>query len=149
MKSAGALTEKISWLFLEWRRFLQKRLVPYDITLQQLSLLKQLSKREFLSPNEIADWLHCDRPTASVVIKNLEKKEFVYRQKDENNAKYHRIYLSDKGKSFLQDITSSLPALTDNPFDVLSSEESDMLYSLLDKCCSRVNDIVNKEQEEN
>lgn len=147
IKSSGALTEKISWLFLEWRRFLQKRLLNYEITIQQLSLLSQLNKKEYLLPNEIASWLHCDRPTASVIIKNLEKKKFVNRKKDENNAKYSKIILTESGKKFLEDVHSTLPPLEVNPFDVLTSEESEMLFSLLKKCSERMKEIINENEK--
>ena len=30
-------------------------------------------KTEYLLPSQIADMLYCDRPTASVIIKNMEK----------------------------------------------------------------------------
>jgi len=123
---------------------LQKRLQNFDITTQQLSLLSQLNKKEYLHPNEIASWLHCDRPTASVIIRNLEKKRFVSRKKDENNAKYSKIILTENGRSFLEDIHLTLPPLEVNPFDVLTLEESEILYSLLKKCCERMKDISNE-----
>lgn len=141
IKSSGILTEKIAWLFLEWRGFNQKRLVTYDITIQQRSLLNELNKNEFLLPNEIVDYLHCDRPTASVIIKNLEKKDWVNRKKDEKNAKFHKILISEKGKKVLQDVNSSVQPLTISPFDMLTSEESDQLFYLLKKCEDRMNEI--------
>jgi len=142
MKSSAILTEKIAWLFLEWRRFNQKRLLIYDITIQQMALLNELNKNDFLSPNEIADYLHCDRPTASVIIKNLEKKDWIYRRKDEKNAKYHKILISEKGKEILQRVNSSVSPLTISPFDVLTSKESDQLFYLLKKCEDRIKEIT-------
>ncbi len=149
IKGSGALTEILSWIFLEWRRFLQKRLVGYGISLQQLALLGYFVKHEFLMPNEIADYLHCDRPTASVVIKNLEKKGFIYRKKDERNAKYHKLFISTRGKEFLEFVNSSVPPLEVNPFDVLSSEEKEHLYYLLEKCRNRTKEIIKQNSKEN
>lgn len=148
IKSTGVLTERLSWLFLEWRRFLQKRLVGYNISLQQISLLRQLDKHEFLLPNEVAVFLHCDRPTASVVIKNLEKKSFIYQMKDERNAKYHKLFISKKGKELLEFVNASVPPLTVSPFDVLSPEENEQLYYLLNKCCNRTKEIINQNIKE-
>ncbi|SMC16518.1 DNA-binding transcriptional regulator, MarR family [Clostridium acidisoli DSM 12555] len=149
IKNFGILTEKIAWLFLEWRRFNQKRLVSYDITIQQRALLNELNKNEFLSPNEIANYLHCDRPTASVIIKNLEKKDWIYRKKDEKNAKFHKILISEKGKEILQSVNSSVQPLTISPFDVLTSEESEQLFYLLKKCEDRMNEIKDSKENNN
>jgi DNA-binding MarR family transcriptional regulator len=143
IKSTGALTERLAWLFLEWRRFLQRRLVGYDISLPQLSLLRELGRHEFLLPSQIADHLHCDRPTASVVIKNLEKKGYIYRKKSKENARYHKLFLSQKGREYLGKINASVPPVTVSPFDVLSPEENEQLYALLKKCCDRVKEITN------
>jgi DNA-binding MarR family transcriptional regulator len=107
-----------------------------------------LNKREFLLPLEIADYLHCDRPTASVIIKNLEKKALIYRKKDEKNSKFHRIYISKVGQEYIQMIDSSVPKLTVSPFDILSQEEKEQLLMLLDKCCSRMKDIAENHKEE-
>lgn len=148
VKSYGLLTEKLSWLFLEWRRYLQKGLLSYDITLQQMSLLHRLDKKESMLPNEIADYLHCDRPTASVILRNLEKKEYILRRKDPVNAKYHHIAISDKGKKFLELLSSSMPRVTVSPFDVLTPEENEQLYYLLTKCCDRTKDIIHLNQKE-
>ncbi|OAA84831.1 MarR family winged helix-turn-helix transcriptional regulator [Clostridium ljungdahlii] len=149
IKSSGILTEKIAWLFLEWRRFNKKRLVIYDITIQQMALLNELYKNESLSPNEIADYLHCDRPTASVIIKNLEKKDWIYRKKDEKNAKYHKIIILENGKEVLQKVNSSVQPLTISPFDVLTSEESDQLFYLLKKCEDRMKEITHLKENNN
>ena len=113
-----------------------------------MSLLKQLVKHEFLLPNEAAAFLHCDRPTASVVIKNLEKKGFIYRRKDERNAKYHKLFISNSGKEFIKFVDSSVPPLAVNPFDVLSSEEKEQLNYLLEKCCNRAKEIINQNIKE-
>lgn len=148
IRKEGELTEKLAWLFLEWRRFLQRRLAGYDITLQQMSLLKRLKKSDYLLPHEIADFLHCDRPTASVIIKNLERKGYVNRAKDEGNAKYRRISISKEGNDYLDAIDASLEPLGVSPFDVLSPEENETLYRLLKKCCERTRKIVGKTEKE-
>ena len=111
-----------------------------------MSLLNKLKKSEFLLPLEIADYLHCDRPTASVIIKNLEKKEFVYRKKDDRNAKYHRVYLSKKGLDYIEMVNKALPTLTISPFDVLTPEESEQMLMLLNKCCNRMKVILEQNE---
>lgn len=127
---------------------MQRRLSGHDITLQQLSLLKQLCKNEFMLPNEIAGHLHCDRPTASVIISNLEKKGFVSKTKDQRNAKYHRVSISDIGRDYYNAVNASLAPLSVSPFDILSPEENELLYSLLKKCFDRTKEIINQTNKE-
>ncbi len=132
------MMEKVGWLFLEWRRLRQKRITPYGLTIQQYSILRQLAKSDYLAPSDIAEWLHCDRPTASVIIKNLEKKEWIARCKDEQNAKRHRIFITEQGKVLLQRIVDELPESPEHPFDVLTEEECAAMLSSLRKACKRM-----------
>jgi len=92
-------------------------------------------------PSEVAEYMHCDRPTASVIIRNLEKKGLIYRKKGEENARYHRLFISDRGKEYLKYINEEVPPLDISPFDVLTPEESEHLYELLTKCGDRMRDI--------
>lgn len=98
-------------------------------------------------PSEVAEYMHCDRPTASVIIKNLEKKGLIYRRKGEENARYHRLYLSDEGREYLAFINEAVPPLDISPFDVLTPEESEQLYGLLTKCADRMREIKDQKQE--
>ncbi len=132
------MMEKVGWLFLEWRRLRQKRISPYGLTIQQYSILKQLTKSDYLAPSDIAEWLHCDRPTASVIIKNLEKKEWIDRCRDEQNAKRHRIFITEQGKVLLQRIENELPDSPEQPFDVLTEEECAAMLGSLRKACKRM-----------
>ncbi len=92
------LMSKLGIVYLTWTRLLQKNLVPHKITLKQQYVLGQLSKNEFLYPSQIADMLFCDRPTATVIIKNMERQKWVKREKDVENAKQVRIYITEEGR---------------------------------------------------
>ena len=92
---------------LTWRRHLQSGLVKYGITLKQLYLLRQLAKREFLYPTKIAEMLYCDRPTATVVIGNMEKRSWVVRQKDPENRRRVRVQITPAGRDKLEEVITS------------------------------------------
>jgi DNA-binding MarR family transcriptional regulator len=77
-----------------WKRYLQKQLLPHNITLKQIYLLKQLIRFDFLYPARIAELLFCDRPTASVIIGNLVKRGWVQKKPDSENKKRVRISIT-------------------------------------------------------
>jgi DNA-binding MarR family transcriptional regulator len=127
--------------FLTWRRALQKELVPHKITLNQQYVLGQLTKREYLFPSQIADMLFCDRPTATVIIKNIEREKWVIREKDIENAKQIRVYITEEGRQKLASLKgASGPedmALYD-PLVCLTDKERDQLDTLLTKVLSNL-----------
>jgi len=77
---------KLGVVFLTWRRLLQKDLVKHRMTLKQHFVLLQLTKNEFLYPSHIAEMLFCDRLTATVVIKNMEREKWITRQQGTDTA---------------------------------------------------------------
>ncbi|MBE0636143.1 MarR family transcriptional regulator [Candidatus Bipolaricaulota bacterium] len=91
--------ELISAIHLGIRRYLQIGLETQDLTLNQNRLMMLLSQRPFLNPSEAAELLSCDRPTASVIIRNLEKKGWLSRQPDPENRRRVRIVLTDAGRA--------------------------------------------------
>lgn len=86
---------------LAWKRFVQKGLVGEGISLKQFYLLLQLAENPFLQPAMVAELLFCDRPTASVIIRNMEKREWIRREKDPKNRKHIRLFITECGREKL------------------------------------------------
>ena len=85
---------RIGVISLMWKRYLQRQLLPHNITLKQPYLLKQLIRVDFLYPAKISELLFCDRPTASVIIGNLVKNGWVQKDHDPENKKRVRISIT-------------------------------------------------------
>lgn len=136
---------KLGVIFLTWKRHLQRKLNPHKITLKQLYVLRQLERREFLYPSQIADMLFCDRPTATVVIKNLEREGWVTKEKDHENSKQIKVFLAPGGYQKLLSLKnkSKLPAEDFDPLECFTIEEKqqfDQLLSKLDRCIAKLKD---------
>ena len=128
------IMNKIGVIFLTYRRRLQKELTPYQITLKQQYVLNQLAKKGCLLPSEIAEMLFCDRPTATVVIKNLEKQHWVQREKDLKNGKQIMITLTAAGLKKLADLEKALGAKSNyDPTECFTADEKKQFEILLTK----------------
>jgi DNA-binding MarR family transcriptional regulator len=127
------LINKIGIIFLTHRRNYQRGFVPHNITLKQFFVLKQLVKTDFLNPSQIAEMLFCDRPTATVIIKNLERQGWIRREKDPENGKQVRIFITDGGREKLSAVTPAERADQKDPFECLTEEERDLLEKLITK----------------
>jgi DNA-binding MarR family transcriptional regulator len=117
--------ERVSIAHLIWTRYLQRGLLPYGINLKQVFMLRQLSKKEFLFPSQIAQMLFCDRPTATVIIRNMERQGWVKREKDPENKKRTRIFITPEGKAKLSSIPLSKyrSGKTPDPLSCFNEEE--------------------------
>lgn len=141
------LYEDLSWIFLEWRRYQQRRLKKYDITIQQYSLMKVIARAGSMCANEAAQFLHCDKPTLSVIIANLVKKGFMERIPDENDRRKCRLAVTETGLQELKRIQKENGRPRKRPFDVLSREEQEILGGYLALARKNLEEILREEEE--
>ncbi|MBA1334264.1 MAG: hypothetical protein HPY66_1973 [Firmicutes bacterium] len=137
-----SLMSKLGIAYLTWTRMLQKDLVPYKITLKQQYVLRQLSRKDFLYPSQIADMLFCDRPTVTVIIKNMEREKWVKKERDIENAKQVRISITEEGRQKLASLkgTSGPEDMARyDPLQCLTEEERKQLDVLMTKVLSHIN----------
>ena len=125
--------ETIGIVSLKWKRHWQKRIHPFGLTLQQFHLLRKLRENGSMFPSEIADILFCDRPTATVIIKNMEKKGWVKRRPDAKDYRRFHIALESSGEDKLDEITAVFdPHMKSlHPLDCFNPDERRRLNELL------------------
>lgn len=145
---SGKIMADMSTAFLSWKRHLQKSILPYQITLKQFFVLKQLLKKQVLYPAEVAAMLYCDRPTASVILRNMEKKGWIQTEPDPENRKRKRISITTEGEakrhSIPESVTSTgIPGF--DPLSVLSSREVETLKKLMSKVGHHCRQFVDKQ----
>ena len=69
-----------------------------NITREQLGILLLLSLGDGLYQTQIANILGKDRPNITRMIDVLETNGFIRREKDDNNRRILKVYLTEKGK---------------------------------------------------
>jgi DNA-binding MarR family transcriptional regulator len=119
--------------FLAWRRHCQKGLARHGITLKHVFILRQLSRRDYLYPADIAEMLFCDRPTATVVVDTMEKRGWVRRGKDPDNAKRMRVMLTESGRDKLASLATRAGGPRFDPLSCFSEPEKAQFEALLMK----------------
>lgn len=134
------LMEQLGTVFLTWRRGLQKGYVPYGVTLKQSYVLRQLSGREYQHPSEIADMLYCDRPTATVIIRNMVRQGWVTREPDPENRKKWRVRITPAGRAKHREVQKGAAAASrrSDPASCFSAEELEQMERLLDRLLDHV-----------
>ena len=140
----AAVMQRLGTAFLTWRRYRQRRIAPYGLTLKQSYLMDRLEKTAFLYPAQIAEMLFCDRPTATVVIKNMEKQDWVERQRDPQDRRQVRIMITGQGRKKLAEMRQSRPASSFDPLSCFCAEEIGELDRLLARLNRHLEEIKNE-----
>jgi DNA-binding MarR family transcriptional regulator len=110
----------ISRTHLTWKRHLQAGLVGQGITLKQLFVLRRLAKARFLHPAEIAEMLFCDRPTAAVVLRNMEKRGWILCEPDPDSRRRVLVRITPQGRRKLRAVMNSAKSQRTGAFDPMA-----------------------------
>lgn len=130
------IMEAIGTASLLWKRYAQQNIHPYGVTLNQYAVMRQLFQKGNLNPSHIAEILFCDRSTATVVLRNMEKKKWIKRDLDPDDHRRFQVSLTTAGLEKYQEIPWSTPENKKSRFQptaCFSQEEKKQLKLLLAK----------------
>jgi len=107
----------------------------FGLTLPQYNALVQLDRHGELNPSRIADLLFSDRPTTTVILKNLERRGWIERTRDESNRKFIVIRITHAGRKKLQELRDAEAAQGAGfePLGCFTTDELEQLESMLDR----------------
>lgn len=128
------IMSRLGIIFLTHRRYLEKTAKSNDLTLKQYYILRQLIRKEYLNPSEIADLLFCDRPTATVIIDNLKKYGYITKEKDIQDGKRIQVKITEQGREQVKKAQEAFDQYTDfDPLACFTEEEKKTFEELLIK----------------
>lgn len=122
-----------------------KKYKPYldelDITYTQYITLMVLWDHKEISVKDLGAYLYLDSGTLTPVLKSLEKKGFVARNRSKDDERVLLVSITNEG-SALRDKAVDIPAKMSSCV-ALNSEEAVQLYKLLYKVLGQVSLIEN------
>ena len=124
-----------NWIFLNYSKNLKK----YDISNQQYNVLRILNGQNGkpITINEIIERMLDKMSNASRLIDKLLAKGLVSREQRQGNRRACDVILTEKGKSFLEEVKTDMN-LNEDKMSPLTDEEFDTLNELLDKMRKKV-----------
>ena len=130
-------TKDVPIQFLLWQILNAQRqkaiqwLENVDMKPGQAGCLFILSKYGTLSQKENAEKLGVKPPSMTVLLRKLEKKNFVIRMQDENDQRISRIYLTEEGKAYIDQIKEMMREMDREMFEGILPEEKMLFRRLL------------------
>ena len=117
---------------LMYRDFLE-RLEPYGLTPFHYLVLCCLWQEDGLSTSGIADKLKQLGATLTGVVDRMESRNLVYRERDPDDRRVVRIWLTDEGKQLMQTLPPIGAATIERATTDISKKEQEILSKLLDQ----------------
>lgn len=125
----------VSQMYRKGNSYIGKQLSDIGIGSGQFMFLLELYRKDGRSQEELSERLSIDKGTTARAIKKLEEDGFLFRERDENDKRAYKIYLTDKGNNIKQPILDALKSWEDIITTRLSNEERAILDLLLNKIC--------------
>lgn len=97
-----------------------------------------ISLNEGITQKEISERLFVNKSTTAKAIKNLVKNEYVFKEKDGEDKRFDRLYLTNEGKKISGKVRETFLEVLDISTRNLSEEETDMAIILLKKILENV-----------
>lgn len=135
--SAGEL-ENAMTLFKKTNRLHQKifgkSVCNLELNRSQHMLLMHLVHHdEVTSQRELASQLEISPPAIAVVLKRLEKDGYIERTANQNDSRYNRISVTDKGRELAERTHKTFRSIDLQMFDGLSRNELTVFSECLEK----------------
>ena len=112
---------------------LKKTLKKYPINATEFSVMELLYSKGEKSIQEIRDRILLASGSATYVVDNLERKEYVSRIVNQNDRRVTYIKLTEAGKDLINDIFPTHKKNTKKIFNDLTNEELITLKEILKK----------------
>ena len=112
---------------------LKKTLKNYPINVTEFSVMEFLYSKGEKSIQEIRDRILLASGSATYVVDNLERKEYVRRIVNQNDRRITYIKLTQAGKDLINDIFPTHKKNTKKIFNDLTNEELIILKEILKK----------------
>ncbi|MCI3922964.1 MarR family transcriptional regulator [Paenibacillus sp. TRM 82003] len=123
---------------LKWE--LGTRLEPFDLTVPQWALLRDLYAQEAMSESErrvtpahVAERLHADRPTVSGIVDRLSKKDLLRAEPNPADRRSVLLRLTDEARALMPRLYDSSRESLDASLEGLSPEQIELLQATLGK----------------
>ncbi|MFB7156684.1 MarR family winged helix-turn-helix transcriptional regulator [Lysinibacillus sp. NPDC056232] len=90
-------------------------------------------KEKKLSQIQIGQMLKLDKNSVRFFIDDLERRDYVYREKNQENRRENLIGLTEQGENLVEQLMKTLAISENEVLNVLSLEEKEQLKNILTK----------------
>lgn len=133
-RSIGRL---VSILHRQSQIFINHALKDFKITSSEHAFLFYLYHNDGITQEDLSSYLYIDKSATARAIKSLELKDYVTRNKDLEDKRVNRVYLTDKAKKNIPIIKERVLQWSQFLTEDLDEKTSDFIFSTLE-------DMVNK-----
>lgn len=117
---------------------LNRKLKDISIRSGQHDFFYVISRYEGITQKELSEWLYISKSTTAKAVKNLMDHGYVRKEKDTEDNRYDRLYLTEKGKQISAQMQETFMEVVEITTRDLSPVEIRQTKELLKKILNNV-----------
>lgn len=123
---------------------INKKLEDYDIGSGQHDFLYVISNNEGITQKELSSLLNIGKATTAKAVKNLLKSGYIRREKDQEDKRFYRLYLTDRGKEIVPKVHATFEEMIEIYANGFSEEEYTQIIKTLKKLSENICNVKNE-----
>lgn len=132
--------ELLAQIALAYRNLSDSFMDQIDMHRAQATVLCRLFVQNGMTQTEIADQLSIQGATVTSMLQRMEEANLVTRQRDADDNRLVRVYLTDLGREKERDITGQFVKLEETIFAGIPDDQRDVLRQMLYKLLNNMTD---------
>ena len=116
-----------------YKRLMSKHLERLNITYSQLMVLRVINREPGITAKEILMQMDTDKATLSGVLSRLERDNYIYRVKNDNDKRVQNIYSSEGSERLCEEVSVIEDACINDLVQGISQEEAENFLYILDR----------------
>ena len=111
--------------------YFDRELRPMNIGAGQIRIIRALAIKDGINQERIRLFFHLDKATVAKTIKPLIREGYITREKNPEDKRAYRIFLTDKGQSIMPALKQTVRRWADILTDGFTEEETQSINDLL------------------
>lgn len=124
--------------YLTMHRAAQSHFAQFGVTVDQYVLLSVLADNDGITQTEIGDRMASDANTIGAMLKLLEEKKLIRREKCEADGRARRVHLTAAGRRLQRKLIESSQEIHDAIENSISAAERKSMFSILERLSNAI-----------
>jgi DNA-binding MarR family transcriptional regulator len=120
----------------------EKILYPYDLTVEQMHLLKNMSVETGITQKDLGEIVNKTPANLTRILDRLEKKSLITRKPDAKDRRVYLVYLTDKGSDLMQEVHRTFQRFSERMLHGISDEMQRQVQTCLNKIVENIQQIT-------
>ena len=113
------------------RKMAEKILYPYDLTVEQMHLLKNMSVDTGITQKALGGMVNKTPANLTRILDRLETKSLILRRPDASDRRVYLVFLTEKGLALVKEVQETFQSFTDRMLHGISDEMQQLVRTCL------------------